>query len=410
MSLIPAFLLALALAGDDSTARPVRVAVALPSDWSLIQAPGRTMAARRGLVVGTVTADLARLIRLPRTTMHVQYLQRLGRPASPDVGDLQGFSNIEADRLARVGEWWVETSSPGGRVRLKAGNVDANTEFAWTSHGSIFLNSALGYSPAIVALPTFPDPATSASVFLTSRDARWTFSAGVFDGGEADVGTRALGLERLVNRPGELFTIVEAGRRWGSQTGGLDGRVGVGGWQHGSAIRRDDPERKRYAHEGMYLVLDQGLLARATPEGPREVLGAFVQLASARRIPNALAAHASVGATLSNLPGWGSDSAGVALSWVQAGGAADVPMGTQELAVELLYSRKPLRWLTVRSDLQWILAGPSAPGRHHATVATVRLIVAPGFVISSERSGRGTFFPGGSGHYRSVEGSSLRPA
>lgn len=374
MTILPAFLLALALAGDDTVARPLRMSVALPSDWSLIQAPGRTLTARRGLVVGTVTADLERLLRLPRTTMRVQYLQRLGRPAGPDVGDLQGFSNIEAGRLARVGEWWVESTSPGGRLRIKAGNVDANTEFAWTAHGGIFLNSALGYSPAIVALPTFPDPATSASVFLTSRDARWSLSAGAFDGAEAEVGSRALGLERLVNRPTELFTIAEAGRSWGSTTGGLDGRVGLGVWRHGVMVIRDDP---RHRHEGAYLVLDQGLLARATSEGAREVVGAFMQVAAARRISSALAAHASVGATVSNLPGWGTDSAGLALSWVQAGEAADVPAGSEELAVELLHSRRLRRWLTVRSDLQWILSGSTIPGRHHATVATVRLIFAP---------------------------------
>ncbi len=374
MTIFPALLLALALTGDDTLARPVRATVSLPSDWSLIQAPGRTLTARRGLLVGTVTADLERLLRLPRTTMRIQYLQRLGRPASPAVGDLQGFSNIEADGLARVSEWWIESSSPGGRLRIKVGNVDANTEFAWTSHGGIFLNSALGYSPAIVALPTFPDPATSASVFLTSRDSRWSLSAGVFDGAEGEVSARALGLERLVNRPSQLFTIAEAGRSWGSTAGGLDGRVGLGVWRHGAMVIHDDP---RHRHEGAYLVLDQGLVARATPDGAREVVGAFMQVAASRRISSALAAHVSVGATVSNLPGWETDSAGVALSWVQAGETAEVPAGAEELAIELVHSRRLLRWLTMRSDLQWILSGPAIPARHHATIATVRLIFAP---------------------------------
>lgn len=375
MFILAAALLALtAHAADDSTRRPVQLGITLPSDWSVIDAQGGQHVAQRGLLVATATLDLARLARIPRATMFVQYLHGAGRPAGPLVGDLHGFSNIEAPRLARIGEWWVEAESPGGRLRTRLGNVDANTEYAWTSHGAIFLNSALGYSPAIVPLPSFPEPATSVNIFARSPGGGWTASAGVFDGGESRESSRGAGVHRMVNRPDALFSILELGRQW--RAGTRHGRVGVGTWHHDAEAPHLESAASQRGSTGWYVVVDQTLLTRRADGDALEVVGLFGQFASADDRISPIARHASVGATIASLPGWGNDSAGVALSWVRTGGESPVASRPSELALELLYSHRVARWLAVRSDLQWIRAGTGTRFRQHATIATVRVVLS----------------------------------
>lgn len=248
----------------------------------------------------------------------MQYHRTFGRVASPALGDLQGFSNIEADGVGRVGELWIEHATADGRLRVKVGNVDANTEFAHTDHGALFLNSSMGVSPSILALPTFPDPATSASVFVRALPAL-TIGAGIFDGDEGATSAHA-GLARLVNRPASHFAIGEATLHWSR------GRVAAGGWRHSGSFDRLDAADSRRGATGHYLTLDHSLVGA----GDDERLGAYVQWARTDRRVAGLSEHLGAGLVLATRArATGRDALGLAASVVRGGaaGADDARQG-----------------------------------------------------------------------------------
>lgn len=73
------------------------------------------------------------------------------------TGDAQALSNIDADDFAQISDFYYEHFLLDGKLRLKLGRMDANSEFATLDYGGNFIHSSAGHSPNI-PLPTFPDP------------------------------------------------------------------------------------------------------------------------------------------------------------------------------------------------------------------------------------------------------------
>jgi hypothetical protein len=144
---------------DRLEAAGVRISAWSVSDVSRMAGPDLPAgAAARGLFDVDAAFDLGTLAGLRGATVFVQYFGNAGSNGSEALQAYQSFSNIDADRFRRIGEFWYEQWLPGRRVRLKVGRVDANSEFARVENGSEFINAAMGYSPTISALPPIPRP------------------------------------------------------------------------------------------------------------------------------------------------------------------------------------------------------------------------------------------------------------
>jgi len=79
-----------------------------------------------------------------------------------------------------VGEFWFEQAWRDGKLRIKAGKIDANTEFALVENGADFLNSSMGYSPTILVMPTYPNARHGLNAFLVPSD-KFYAGLGVYD-------------------------------------------------------------------------------------------------------------------------------------------------------------------------------------------------------------------------------------
>jgi porin len=90
----------------------------------------------------------------------------LGEHGGQYVGDAQGFSNIDSPAKSYLYELWGQQTLWKNRLRVKAGKVDANSEFASVRVAADFLNSSMGYSPTIMLFPTYPEPRPGALGFL----------------------------------------------------------------------------------------------------------------------------------------------------------------------------------------------------------------------------------------------------
>src|SRR5439155_16805294 len=115
----------------------------------------------------------------------------------------------------------------GGALRIKAGKVDANSEFDRDATALEFLNQSTGSSATLFTLPTYPDPALGVNVFVKpNADSQLGF--GVYDGSLANgVRTGALGPQPLLHKRTDLFLIAEFHPSWTLGPDQLDGRVGA---------------------------------------------------------------------------------------------------------------------------------------------------------------------------------------
>ena len=106
-----------------------------------------------------------------------------GNSISALVGDLQGISNIEADKGAAILELWVALEIPAG-LRLKGGILDSNADFDSIEPAQFFINSSQGIGPDLSSVglngpSIFPETGLGAIAFIEKEN--WSLKLGTFD-------------------------------------------------------------------------------------------------------------------------------------------------------------------------------------------------------------------------------------
>jgi carbohydrate-selective porin OprB len=336
--------------GDWSTLRSwlaqrgVDVAVGETADASTFTttAGGRHLKLR-GLLDGALTAD-ARALHVPGATALLQLQWLPGQNATATLGDVQGFSNIDADDVPLVGELWYQQEF-GKRVRIKAGRVDANSDFAYLNANSDFLSASMGFSPSIVAFPSYPTPSSSIGLFVMPAS-HLELGGGLFNGTPED--GRWVGWQ-------SRFAIAQARTEWTS----LGGAATIGWWRHD---QRDAP-----ATSGAYLATEQVLWT----DGERNA-AAFVQIGTSNRASD-VRRHIGGGvATRGVFARRRMDVTGVGATWVQLAPAdRDAP---NELALEWFHRIVVTPSISVIPDVQIIRRpGGYDTGRVVAFTCRIRL-------------------------------------
>lgn len=79
--------------------------------------------------------------------------------AGPDnaMGDFMGFDGWDWRQMNQISEYWYQQKLFDGKLRLKFGKQDANTDFGYLNSGWDFQNSAFSVIPT-TPMPTYPDP------------------------------------------------------------------------------------------------------------------------------------------------------------------------------------------------------------------------------------------------------------
>jgi porin len=362
-------------ARDRLAERGVEVDAALIVDASKNISGGASSAGTfRHLFDFSIGLDIGPLAGVEGGYFFADFQTQEGRDGSVETGDLQAYSNIDADDFTALYEVWYQQTLFDGRVRIKVGKMDANADFAFVEHGGGFIHSSPGFSPTLFTLPTYPDPAFGAVGFVGEAGGLYA-GAGVFDGAlQEGVPTGTRGPATLFGEPADLFFIGEAGYAWGGgQADLLPGRITFGAWHHtGDFARFDGGTQSRTT--GAYLVVDQ-LLYRENPgAGDDQGLGLFLQAGWADPQLSLIEHHVGAGVQWVGLvPGRDRDTAGLMVSWA---GLTDAPGAglTQEAetAVELFYDIRLGRHLSLKPDLQYI-ANPGGAGLDDAWVATLRV-------------------------------------
>ena len=363
---------------------PFELSAFLIVDASQSLRGGRTTdrGAVRHLFEASLSAATEPLFGWSGGTLTATFQNQAGTDGSTLIGDLQVFSNIDADGRTQVSELWYEHVGEDTPWRVRIGKVDANTQFAFVEHGLEFLQSSMGFSPTIFVLPTYPDPAFSVNVFYEPDEGFFT-GAGIYDGSLAQgVPTGSRGISRLL-RGADVFVIGKMGWRWNAGneledgSASLPGRVSAGGWFHNGRFDRFDGTTQSGAG-GLYLLLDQLIFRETLDPEDGQGLGVFAQYGYADPDVSDFEHHFGTGMTWTGpIPGRDLDSLGLGLSW--AGLSQQPGAGFAEhfeLSTELFYSVHAAEFATVVFDLQHIVNPSGRSDIPDALVGTLRLVLA----------------------------------
>jgi porin len=295
-------------------------------------------------------------------------------PSTALVGDLQVFDKQNSPPYLQIFEVWYQQQLFDGKLRIKIGKVDANSEFSVIDNGLPFIGSSTQVSPTIFPFPTTPDPMPSADVFFTPAD--WYYAS--FGASYANRSDR---FGDIVDDPGRIqpteygtFLIGETGLKWHTTPLlAYAGNLKIGEWGHTGTFTRFDGIQQQGTY-GTYAILDQTLWQ---PKGESETgrgLRTFLEFGNTQNDINAIDRRIGGGITwtgpIDARPG---DIIGLAPEYAHISPDAGLPH-PYELAVEGFYQWQLTPWAFVQPDLQYIV---HPGGRYdNALVATVRVQIS----------------------------------
>ncbi|WP_348765906.1 carbohydrate porin [uncultured Salinisphaera sp.] len=363
------------LLGDMGGLRPAAQARGLSfdavaiGDYSIVLDGGaepRATAARY-LIEAGIELDTEAAFGWPGGTLRASYLGFHGDNGNLDSGDIQVYSNIDETPLDAFYSLWYRQDLFDERLAIKIGKMDANEDFAYVDNGDQFLNSSPGFSPTILAFPSYPDPATGIALFAELPAGVYA-RAGVYDGSSLNgrrTGTR--GPDNFLGDDSDRFSVGEVGLEY--RLAELDGRLGFGYWRHDGDFPRFDGGVDD-SSDGVYLVWDQSLYD--DPASPLAVDG-FAQYGRADEQVSELASHIGAGVQVTGLiADRPDDLTGLMVSRVDFSDAPGAGFTQDhETALEVFHAVQVTPWMALKPDFQYIV-NPGGMGLDDARVATLR--------------------------------------
>ncbi len=325
--------------------------------------------------------DLDRAVGWKDAQVHVTVINSLGGRPNDLAGTIQGLDNIEVSRnRLRLYEAWLEQRFAGGRVSVRAGAYDLNSEFDVTDSSGVLIQPPYGISPEFAAsgprgAPVFPSLALGVRFKLQPRD---------------DVYVQAAALDALagsVGDPGGLDTSFSAGALMVAEAGWTgSGKVAVGAWRYTQRLAdiRDltgaGAPVQRTA-QGVYLLLDHPLNKPA--DGVRQA-SAFLRLGLSDGDTSPLRSGGQAGVLIKHVFRGRPDSAlSFGAAWTTLGSKfradsadAGAPLSHAETSFELTYSDTVCPHLSIQPDLQYVHRPSGDPAVKDAVIVGLRTTLA----------------------------------
>lgn len=336
----------------------------------------------RRLFTFDVEFDLEKLAGLKGGTLFAQFLHVTGETGgSADAGDIQAYTNLETDLpLDTIYELWYQQELFDGRVRVKIGKVDANTEYNYVDAAGNFANSSAGFSPTIFTFPTYPDPSMSVNIFATlvqGGNHTFTIGYGLFDGAaavdEVRLGRRGPSTFFSNSVSDDYFQILQGELAWDSCSAlgeGLGGRLAFGGWHHNGDFMKFSGVMDDSTH-GFFLTLEQRLCGGAG--GDESGVYVFGQYGWADEAISEVAQHFAAGVLAQGMlvcrP---DDSAGIYCTHVDLSDDPDAGFAEDETAIDVFYRFQLCENSYIQPEVQYIINPSGDRAVDNALVGGVR--------------------------------------
>ncbi|MBT8038376.1 MAG: carbohydrate porin [Verrucomicrobiae bacterium] len=334
----------------------------------------------RHLFTFDVEFDLEKLMGLNGGTIFAQFLHvTRERGGSADAGDIQAYTNIETDRaMDAIYELWYQQELMDGRLRIKLGKVDANSEYNYVDAAGNFANSSAGFSPTIFAFPSYPDPSMSVNVFATLVDREnytFTLGYGLFDGAtavdEVRLGRRGPSTFFSDGVSDDYFQIFQGELAWDNCGDWLEGRLSLGGWHHNGEFTGFDGSMDDGTH-GYFLTVEQRLSRRASGSDDGGVY-VFAQYGWADESLSEIAQHFGAGVvTQGTFAGRDDDSAGVYITHADLSDDPAAGFAKDETAIDLFYRCQLCPTFYIQPEIQYIVNPSGDTAVDNALIGGVR--------------------------------------
>jgi porin len=291
-------------------------------------------------------------------------------PTKSLVGDLQIFDNLNSSSYFQLYELWFQQKLFDGKLRLKVGKVDANTEFSVIDNGLDFMNSSSQVTPTLYVFPTTPAPMPSANVFFTPNETCYAGFGAYYSNRSVNFGNFAGNPQDVQSSENGVFLIGETGLQWRNAPifkGG--GNLKLGAWGHTGTFTRFDGSEKN-GIQGYYVIFDQTLWQ---PDGESQEgrgLRTFFEYGRTQKSVNAIYQHLGGGlAWTGPFASRFQDVVGFGPQYAYISPASGLPQ-PYELALEMFYRLQVTRWTSIMTDMQYIIN----PGGQYpdAVVGTIR--------------------------------------
>lgn len=324
------------------------------------------------LTDASLDLDLAALTGWSGATVRLRGQISGGGTPNDDVMSLAGIDNAEVTRQrTRLYEAWLDQGFAGGAVSARLGLYDLNTEFYATDSSALLIAPRYGIGSELSATgvngPSIY-PSTALTLRLRAQDSQGRYLQA------AVLNARANGLGDpggIDSRFGDgVLTIAQGGWQ------GDGGSLALGVWRY--SRRQDD----LFAVDGSGAPIQrhaQGIYGLAERRIGRSV--AFLRGGVSDGSTGPFKASWQAGVLMSPVfggreesqasIGLGQDIAGQAFRRASLAGGA--PLGRTETALELTYSDRLVRHLSLQPDLQVIHRTGAIPARDLVTVLTLRV-------------------------------------
>lgn len=320
----------------------------------------------------------------PDATLFAYVLANHGDSPSERVGEVQGFSNIEAPQSIKLYELWLEQPFNAGRSSWKIGLIDLNSEFYSTDTSRVFQNPSFGIGPDFsqsgVNGPSI-FPTTSLGLRISSRFQENAYGQCIaLDGVPGDPDNAKGTHIKFESSDGALVACEAGWRKSSTEESSEMAKFGLGLWTYSADTDRLDGSGAE-RNGGVYLLGEQTLV-----QYDKRSLAGFARFGFANDKVNQIARYQSVGVVWNGV--WfddASDKLGVGVSSVENGNAfiqSEAANGNEydrrETTFECVYRFALKEWLTLQPSLQYIQNPGMAPGLDNALAFSVRIELSKG--------------------------------
>jgi porin len=315
--------------------------------------------------------DTAKLLNFDGGTFFFNFQNQIGSKMSRD-GAVQETSDATAVGRTQISECWYEQYLVNKTLRFKIGKIDANSDFSHIATSEEFLNSSMAYSPTIFGLPTHPDPACGALLFVYPTNNLYA-GGGLFDG--STISGRLTGLHGLTSifHASNLFLIGETGAKW-TNSNRYDGNVGIGVWHITGKVPTFNGSENSLA-TGPYLFFEQTLW-RPCPEDKDDDRGIamFLQYGHADPSYSLIENHAGAGiAWTGPISSRNLDTFGLGVSWAELGHDPRFSH-RQETVTEMFYRFQVTKFFSIKPDIQYI-RDPGESNQENCLLGTLQIVI-----------------------------------
>lgn len=324
-------------------------------------------------------ADLDRLVGWQGAHAHVHVLNNMGAITNDGAGTLQGIDNIEVNsHRLRLFEAWIEQSfgSTDAGTSIRAGLYDVNSEFYANESAGLLIAPPFGIGSEMAA--TGPNgPSIFPSTALAVRVRTSLGGTGYVQGAIVNAQAGTLGDPGGVNTSFNTGALVIGEIGWGGSV-----HVAVGGWRY--TKRQEDifatdgsgnPLQRRA--QGGYALVEWNVTKGENKPTVTLFTRAGFSDGKTSLFKGGIQAGMLIGEPITGRP----DSAislGVHRGWLSNGfrlaqQSSGIIPSKHETALELTYSDRLMRHVSIQPDVQYIIHPGGDASTRDAIVTTLRM-------------------------------------